>query len=197
MSSPGARERGMDSPFTGDSSMSEVPTRMRPSQGTRSPGRTSTRCPGLSDSAETSRRWPLSISLAVEGVKFAKAEILRRAREAATPSSSSPTANKNTTIAASAAALMANAPSAAMHISISMVKGLRILRAPQALCAMGIKPTSVAKMKGILPSAGHAKRSAKATISRFPVIMTKRPLAVCHQEDEAPDARVWPSWEAT
>ncbi len=117
----------------------------------------------------------------MDGVKFAKAEILRRAREAATPSSSSPTANRKTTIAASAAALMANAPKAAMHISISMVKGLRIFSAPQALCTMGTKPTKVAMTKGKLPKDGQTIRRAKATTNRFPVIMTRRPLAVCHQ----------------
>ncbi len=47
-----------------------------------------------------------------------------RARDAATPSRSSPTRNRNTTAAASSAALIITAPTAAIVISISIEKGV-------------------------------------------------------------------------
>ena len=57
-------------------------------------------------------------------LKFTRDLMLSRAFPAATPSRSSPTRKRKTTAAPSSAAPMITAPTAAMVISISMVKGM-------------------------------------------------------------------------
>ncbi len=73
--------------------------------------------------------------------------MLARARPAATPSRSSPTRNRNTTAAASSAASMNTAPTAAMVISISIENVVPARAAANARLAIGIRPTSIAAMK--------------------------------------------------
>ena len=58
--------------------------------------------------------------------------MLARARLAATPSSSSPTRNRKTTVAASSVAPMMTAPTAAIVISISIENGVPAIAAAYA-----------------------------------------------------------------
>jgi hypothetical protein len=70
--------------------------------------------------------------------------MLARALPAATPSSISPTRNRNTTAAPSSPAPMTTAPTAAMVISISIEKGVPKRAARIARRAIGRRPTSMA-----------------------------------------------------
>lgn len=98
-------------------------------------------------SAGTSRVWPLSSSSAFFGSKAVSDWILSRALPAATPSSNSPTRNRNTTVAASSPALMMTAPTAAIVISISIENGVPEKAAMMARRAIGTSPISMATVK--------------------------------------------------
>ncbi len=67
-----------------------------------------------------------------------------RARPAATFSSNSPTAKSSTTTAASSAAPMMAAPTAAVTISVSMLKGLPARASAMARRPKGTRATAVA-----------------------------------------------------
>ena len=73
--------------------------------------------------------------------------MLLRARPAATPSSISPTRNRRTTAAASSAAPMKTAPTAAIVISISIENGVPYRAAVIARQPTGIRPTARAIRK--------------------------------------------------
>ena len=122
--SPGLRATGMLSPVTGLSSTADWPSRINPSHGIRSPGRTCTMSPSASWSAGRSCTKPSRSTRAVRGMRFASALMPDRACPAATFSSISPTANSTTTKAASSAAPITTAPRAATTISVSMENGL-------------------------------------------------------------------------
>ena len=145
--SPGPLVTGMLSPVTGLSSTPLAPSTMSPSAGIRSPGRARTVCPTVSDAAATSRVLSPSTSKAVLGTRFASARMPSRALLAATPSSTSPTANRNTTSAASSAAPMNRAPIAAIVIRLSMVKNCPMVAAAKARRATGATPMTQAATK--------------------------------------------------
>ena len=177
--SPGPLVRGTDSPVTGLSSMPDVPSAISPSAGMRSPGRTSTRWPACKAAAGTSRVVPFSSSRAVFGTRSASALIEDRALLAATPSSTSPTANRKTTSAASSAAPMNRAPMAAMVISASIVKGMPACNAANACRAIGTTPITQAPMKAQPAMSSDASSlTAHAPARSNPVPITKRPLPV-------------------
>ncbi len=111
--SPTPLRTGTLSPDTGDSSRALSPSVISPSAGIRSPGRTRIMAPTSRLSADTSRVWPFSSMNAVFGTSVVSAWMLERALPAATPSSNSPTKNRNTTVAASSPAPMMTAPTAA------------------------------------------------------------------------------------
>jgi hypothetical protein len=137
-------ETGTDSPVTGASLTSDVPSTTVPSDGTRSPGRTITTSPTLSPSTGTvSVSEPRSLS-AVRGKRLTRASIPARARPAATPSSSSPKAKRKTTMAASRASPMASAPSVAIDIKVSMLNGVPVRAPAQTRLAIESSPASVA-----------------------------------------------------
>ncbi len=161
--------------------MPDVPERMTPSAGMRSPGRTSTVWPIASDAAGTSRAMPFSSTNAVFGTSSPSARMPARARSAATPSSTSPTANRNTTRAPSSAAPMNRAPAAAIDISISIVNGMPARVAAMARWATGATPTSVAPTNAQKASAGTLSLIIQARASMAPVNRTRRPLLACHQ----------------
>ena len=146
--SPVVFERGTDSPVMGDSSRLEVPCRICPSAGTRSPGRTRTRSFTRNADAGTVR-WPSfeSRRTAVFGTSDARAFMPARALPAATLSSSSPTANRNTTAAASSASPITRAPIEATTISVSMEKGEPEVASANALRAKGMTPAMTAAAK--------------------------------------------------
>ena len=176
---PGPLVFGMDSPVTGLSSMPEVPSAITPSAGMRSPGRTKTTWPISSVAASTSRIVPPSSSKAVFGTKSASARIEARARSAATPSSTSPTANRNTTSAASSAAPMNSAPTAAMVISPSMVKGMPARSATKARRATGATPIRQAATKAQNATCSEASSFTNvAAASSSPVPITSLPLPI-------------------
>ena len=139
---PSALGTGIDSPVTGLSSTSDSPSATSPSAETRSPGRTRTRSPTLRLAAGTSRAVPSSMRSAVLGTRAPSASIPARARPAAMPSRSSPTVNRNTTTAASEVAPMAMAPTVAIDISISMLKG-----EPARAAAMAFLPKKTSPIR--------------------------------------------------
>lgn len=83
-------------------------------------------------------------SRAVFGVTAPSASMAWRARPAAIPSSSSPTAKRKTTSAPSACAPMSSAPSAAIETRALMSNGLPVRAAPHALRATGTTASRVA-----------------------------------------------------
>src|SRR5471032_1277616 len=96
--------------------------------------------------------WPSTMRTALSGISAISAFTPLRARLAAKDSSRSPTINSSNTIAASAVAPMKSAPSAAMLIRVSMVKG-DPARVERIACnKTGHSPTSVVAMKAISPS---------------------------------------------
>jgi DNA excision repair protein ERCC-2 len=83
----------------------------------------------------------------VRGMSEASARMPALARPAATPSSISPRAKSSTTTAASSAAPMRAAPMAAVHISVSMEKGLPLRASAMARRPKGTSATPVATRK--------------------------------------------------
>ena len=115
-----------------------------------------------------------------------------RALLAATPSSTSPTANRNTTNAASSAALMNRAPIAALVISISMVKGMPARKAAKARRATGATPIRQAAMNAQRAMSSEASSlTAQAKASSSPVLMTSRPLPVSYQRLPRSAGSLW------
>ena len=154
--SPTTLRLGTLSPVTGASSRSPAPSMISPSAGTRSPGRTRMTAPTATVSAATSVVTPSTSTKAVLGTRAASPWMLLRARPAATPSSISPTRNSKTTAAASSAAPMKTAPTAAMVISISMEKGVPWRAAEKARDAIGINPTARAARKAYRSREGNS-----------------------------------------
>ena len=177
---------GTDSPVTGDSSTDVSPERMVPSAGIRSPGRTRMVVPAESCSAGTSVVLPSFSTNAVLGTSIASARIEARARPAATPSSNSPTRNRNTTAAASSLASMNTAPTAAIVMSVSMVKGIPMRAAATARLAIGIRPTAMARINTHGSVCGNTWASTNAAPSATPQTMVSRALGDAHQGPSAP-----------
>jgi hypothetical protein len=84
---------------------------------------------------------------AVLGTSLASPRMLARARPAATPSNSSPTRNRRTTMAASSVSPIITAPTAATVIKVSMVNGDPASAPMMALRATGMRPTLIASRK--------------------------------------------------
>src|SRR5262249_5870771 len=95
-----------------------------------------------------------------------------RARAAAIRSNSSPTANRKMTTAASEADPIAIAPTVAIDISVSIVKGVPPRDAAAARRATGTRPTSAARAKLHWPSPGTANETAPADTRSSPVNRT-------------------------
>ena len=181
--SPMPLATGTDSPVTGASSTSERPSITSPSEGTRSPGRTTAVSSTRSASIGTSAIAPSRSTRAVRGMRPIRLSIPARARAAAIRSSSSPTANRKMTTAASSADPIAIAPTVAIDISVSMVKGVPPRKAAAARRTTGTRPTSAASAKLHWPRAGTATETAPADARSSAVARTVVALGVFHQSD--------------
>ena len=147
--------RGTDSPVRADSSTDDVPETMVPSAATRSPGRTTMMVPRAISVIGVSTR-PLGVStMAVLGAICASALMPERARPAATPSNSSPTAKRQTTMAPSSYAPSAMAPTTAMVISISIVNTEPLRKAAKARRATGNVPIAAATRNSGMAAMGN------------------------------------------
>ena len=153
----------------------------------RSPGRTSTRSPTASSEAATGSIASPRMRRAVRGMRSTSALTPARARLAATPSSSSPTANRNTTTAASGASPIAIAPMAATDISVSMLNGVPLSAPAAARRTTGMRPSNAAAIQGHCDQPGSMKDTAQAAASSAPLANTRRALGeACHGPSEGP-----------
>ena len=99
--SPGPTSTGMDSPVIAEVSRELRPVRTIPSVATRSPGRTTSTCPGRRSLASTSTVAPPARMVAVSGTSFSRARRPARARSMALSSRASAMEYRNARAAAS------------------------------------------------------------------------------------------------